>query len=142
MQNTIEVMKHIAANNYADAIRILYSSERRHSVILYSTNRRVLDALVDRVYTEIKTRNQGIEDINKQMLPANPYYWDDIDGCTSVCCAEVSMDTFEKNADKLAVFTGWDYSVLTKPDSRKPLNIKATASLAMLGSLMLSTLDK
>ena len=124
-----------ATNNMAEAIEILYERNPYHHVILYASTDKKLSELIRGVNAEIKKRNTEIEDINKQMLPTYPYHWDDIDGCLHVKCAEISMDEFEHNAGCIALFTGYNYSVLTNPDERRAPSQKAMTSLAMLGYL-------
>ena len=58
-----------------------------------------------------------------------------LDGCLSVQCAEISGGTFEENADKLAMFSGWNYRVLSDVNAHKAPSMKAMTSLAMLGYL-------
>ena len=124
-----------ATNDVAEAVEIIYERNPYHHVILYASNEKKLSELIKGVNDEIKKRNTEIEDVNQQMLPTYPYRWDDIDGCLHVKCAEISMDVFEKNAGCIALFTGFNYSVLTKPDERRAPNQKALTSLAMLGYL-------
>lgn len=134
MLSTLQMCEDISANNLEKALEILYSGESRKSVVVYHSDQKKLREMVDTIYAEIKARNTQISDINHQMLPANPYYWADIDGCLAVHCAEITMNTFENNAKSISLFCGWDYSVLTDPEARMGLSENAMISLALLGS--------
>lgn len=131
--STLDWCQDVACKTAEEAIEKLYSGT--HSIILYHSNTKVLDQEIEKVYAEIKSRNSKIEDIDQQMLPTNPYYWADIDGCLAVTCAEIGMNTFEVNAECLPLFTGYNYSVISDPEARKPLSSKAMASMAMLGAM-------
>lgn len=136
---TLSWSKDHAFQNAEDAINYLYDENTKYkAVILYSSksNEKKLNQEIKKVYDEIKNRNSEISDVNKQMLPCSPYYWDDIDGCLAVTCAEISMDVFEKSAGCLFLFTHPRYDCLTKPDERRPLSKKALASLHMMGSMI------
>ena len=131
---TLNWCRNVACKTAEEAIEKLYGDT--HSVILYHSNEKILEQEISKLFKEIKARNAQIEDIEEQMLPTNSYRWDDIDGCLAVKCAEISMRTFKENSGCLALFTGFNYSVLSKPDERRPLSPKAMSSLAMLGSMV------
>lgn len=97
------------ANDHIDAVNKLY---KHRSVTIYNTSANMLEHHIVDVYKEIKKRNNGISDINKQMLPTNPYrYTEDNNGVT-VYCAEISMEEVEVYAGTLSLLCGYDYSVL------------------------------
>lgn len=131
-----------ATTSAADAFSILNNS-KYHRVILYDHSPKQLIESVRRVYELIKRQNSTIPNINNQFVPTNPYYFDDIDGCTPVRCAEISMDMVENTLGTIALFTGYNESVLVDtPDNKAedvPIGIpgkKAMASLALLGSMV------
>jgi len=130
----INYSKNYQANNVKDGLRIIYD-DPYHNLVLYSTSEKELRNIVKGVYEGIKKKNAEIEDINQQMLPTCGYYFRGIHGCLGVYCCEISMGTFEKNASCIAMFTGWNYNVLTDPTAREPISAKAMTSLAMLGYL-------
>lgn len=139
---TLSGIKNHAFQNADEAINYLYDENTKYrTVILYASksNDKKLKQEIKKVYDEIKRRNAEISDVNQQMLPTSPYYWDDIDGCLAVTCVEISMDTFEKSAGCLFLFTSPRYDCLTKSDERKPLSSKAMTSLAILGSMISKT---
>ena len=108
---------------------------RKGGVVLVDSSTERLDEKVNGLYRLIREYNKSVGCIDNQILPTYSYRWNDIDGCLAVSCAEISGGTFAENADKLALFTGFNYSVLTDTEARKPLCSKAIASMAMLGSL-------
>ena len=133
--STLSWISDVAVKTADEAIKLMFE-EGKHNIVLYNSNEKTLSSEIKKFYEEIKNRNTAIEDINQQTLPTNPYYWDDIDGCLAVKCAEINGGTFERNAGGLAMFSGWNYSVLTDPTARKGLSTKALTSLAMLGHMV------
>ena len=129
---TLDWVRNIAAKTAEEAIDLMFN-QGKETVILYSCSAKRLDAEISKLYEEIRRRNADIDDINQQILPTNPYYWRDIDGCLAVECAEISGGTFAKNAESIAMFSGWNYNVLTDVKARKAPSEKAMNSLAMLG---------
>lgn len=123
----------IIAKTSEEALEKLYKENSYRSVVIYSSNKKTLQKMIREIYSEIKERNKTIPNVNNQLLPTEPYYWDDIDGCLAVTCAEISADTFENAADKLYLFSQPRYDLLTNPNARKPLCDKALNTLAMLG---------
>lgn len=131
---SISWMKDRAAKTADEAIKLMFEQGHK-TVFLYNSCGKTLSTEISKFYAEIRRRNSIIEDINQQILPTNPYYWNDIDGCLAVQCAEISGGTFEENADKLAMFSGWNHQVLSDVTARKAPSTKAMTSLAMLGYL-------
>jgi len=91
---------------------------------------------IKKFYQMVEEYNQTVESEELQILPSYPYEYRGIKGCLGVKCAEISCGTFKDNADKISLFTGWNYTVLKNPSLRKPLSEKALVSLAMLGSMV------
>lgn len=123
----------IIAKTSEEALEKLYREDSYRSIVIYSSNKKTLQNMIQEIYSEIKERNKKIPDVKNQLLPTEPYYWDDIDGCLAVTCAEISADTFENVADKLYIFAQPRYDLLTKPNERKPLSDIALTTLALLG---------
>ena len=106
------------------------------NVELYATSSSTLEKEIKKLYELIKQYNSTIEDPEMQCLPSNPYYYHEIKGCLGVDCVEITGGTYEKNADKISLFTGWNYNVLQDPSMRKTPCTRAMASLALMGSMM------
>lgn len=118
-----------------EAIEKLYNS-KYHVAFIIGSDKSKLSSEIDKVYEEIKQRNKQVEDLDNQMLPTLPYFWDDIDGCLAVHCAEIHMNDYEEASKCIALFTGHNYDVLTDPSAVGTPGIKAMASLAMIGSMI------
>ena len=122
------------AKTAEDAVRMVLE-ENQQTVFFAEYSSKTLAKKINDFFAAIKKHNEAIDDINQQLLPTNPYHWDAIDGCLPVKCAEISVNTYANNAGNLALFSGWNYSVLSEPSAREPISMKALSSLAMLGYL-------
>ena len=132
---TLDYGKHIgiAFDNARDAFDKIKSGEG--TIMLYSSSNKKLEDEISNFYSMMRQHNKAIEEVDNQLLPSCAYYWDDIDGCLAVKCAEISARAFKENASGIS-FTGWEYSVLTKPSARKPLSTKALTTIALMGSMI------
>lgn len=135
---TLKMLRYSSHSCIADTVEVainnLYGEGRR--AVLFSSQPNKLRKMCDEIYKEITKRNKDIPNVEDQMLPTFPYWWDDIDGCLAVKCVEISMDVFAKSAECFHVFTQPNYSVLTDPTARRPLSFKAFTSLAMMGHML------
>ena len=100
----------------ADEAFDMLINNKHHTVVMYSSNVRHLQAEVSKVYNKIRELNKKIDTIDNQWIATEPYYWDDIDGCLGVKCVEIDINTVSKVDGTLAIFTGWKCNVL----NRKP----------------------
>lgn len=134
---------HAVSANADEAFSRVASGDGRETVILYRSfqNEKELHGEIKKLYEKIKEYNRNVDSVEKQLLPTHPYFWDDIDGCLGVRCAEIDIDTVKNCNGKLALFTGWNKSVLFK-DTELHVSSKAMASLALLGSLALGCKNK
>ena len=132
---TLSWCNHAISANADEAFSKAVSGNGRETVILYRSfqNEKELHNEIEKLYQKIKEYNRNVDSVEEQLLPTNPYFWDDIDGCLGVRCAEIDIDTVENCDGKLALFTGWNKSVLFK-DIELHVSSKAMASLALLGS--------
>lgn len=135
---TLSWCSHAVSANADEAFSRVASGDGRETVILYRSfqNEKELHGEIKKLYEKIKEYNRNVDSVEKQLLPTHPYFWDDIDGCLGVRCAEIDIDTVKNCNGKLALFTGWNKSVLFK-DTELHVSSKAMASLALLGSLAL-----
>lgn len=117
-----------------DAFEYMINGNR--TVELYSQNPKALVSEIKKFYQKIKTYNGTVEDEELQVLPTYPYRYRGIVGCLGVECAEITCGTFKENADKIALFTDWNYTVLRDMTLRKTLCENALGDLAMLGSMV------
>lgn len=123
------------AKTSEEAIEKLISGEYR-SIVVFSSDRKKLSNIISEIYKGISEHNKMIPDVKEQILPTDPYYWDDIDGCLGVKCAEIAAGLYKNMAGGLFIFAQPRYSCLTNPSAREPLSSKAVATLAMLGSIV------
>lgn len=135
MEGTLQMCKDISANNIDDAFKIFYATGKlRNSVILYSSNTSKLDKMVKDLLSDIKERNKQVEDTYDQIIVQNVSFWDEIDGCLAVQCAEVTGGKFREVTQCIAA-NGWDYSVLADTNVEAHLSARALETLAMLYGL-------
>ena len=126
-----------------DALEYIYNTEYQH-IFLYDSNRERLSKEIHEFYMGVKERNREIGDINKQMVATNPYFWDDIEGCLAVRCAEIGISPVEETLGTIALFTGFNKDVLVIKDEEEGTTankigmpgMKALTSLALLGSMI------
>lgn len=133
---TLSWCNHAISANADEAFNKVVSRDGRETVILYRSfqNEKELRSEIEKLYQKIKEYNRNVGSVEKQLLPTNPYFWDDIDGCLGVRCAEIDIDTVENCDGKIALFTGWNKFVLFK-DTELRVSSKAMVSLALFGSL-------
>ena len=99
--------------NATDCIAYMKSRNFQCNVTLYAIKRKDLTPMIHEVYQCIKAHNKTVP-LMYQILPTNPFYYNGIKGCLGVECVEIDMNTYCYNRDLLALFTGWDKSVLNK----------------------------
>lgn len=137
MVSTLDMCRNIAFKDSDTAVSYLFHNGelKKTSIILYSSNSTKLSREIEELYSAIQKYNSEVDNPNEQILPTNPYFWDDIDGCLYVRCAEIGIDTVSNNAGTVALFTGYNTRVIAKEFDRVPVNAKAMISLALLGRL-------
>lgn len=137
MVSTLDMCRNIAFKDSDTAVSYLFHNGelKKTSIILYSSNSTKLSREIEELYSAIQKYNSEVDNPNEQILPTNPYFWDDIDGCLYVRCAEIGIDTVSNSAGTVALFTGYNTRVIAKEFDRVPVNAKAMISLALLGRL-------
>lgn len=113
-----------------------YMLNNTRSVELHNISSNDLHKELSKLCLLVKKYNETIEDEDSQILLSYPYIYRGIKGCLGVICGAVMYGTFKDTADKLALFCGWNYTVLNDPTRRKPLSIKALTSLSVLGQML------
>lgn len=121
---TLSWCKHAISANADEAFSKVISRDGRETVILYKSfqNEKELHIEIKKLYQKIKEYNKNVDFVDEQLLPTNPYFWDDIDGCLGVKCAEIDIDTVENCNGKIALFAGWNKSVLFKDKAAEGSN--------------------
>jgi len=125
----------VIAKTPEKALEILTSGGYK-TVVMYSSDNKVLSQQIEKVYEGLKKHNEGIPNVEDQLLPTEPYLWRDIDGCLGVICVEIDVDVASNFASSLHVFTELNYDCLTNPAFRKPLSSKALTTMAILGHML------
>lgn len=68
-------------------------------------------------------------------MVTNPYYYRGIDGCLGVQCCEINAGLYKDSHETVALFGGWNNSVLHGDYNVRP-GMKALASLGLMAQMM------
>ena len=96
-----------------DAIEDIKLSNFQREITLYDSVDKKLYEKVKEIYHFIKEYNQD-KPLKNQLLPTNPFYFRGILGCLGVQCCSIDVGNYEENINKIALFTGWNTTVLHK----------------------------
>lgn len=139
------VIKCERARSFQDAKKAFeYAlSAKYKTVFLYDSKQERLAKITNEFFNLVKEHNTRIKRLDDQLLPTNGYHFNDIDGCLAVHCVEISLSTVGESKGCVALFTGYNSSVLVDTNTEKVSDAgigvpsrKAMASIAMLGYLM------
>ena len=122
--------------NVDDAINYIKETNFENEVSIYGIDSDKAYEKTKKIYEAIKEYNKG-KPLNSQILPSNPFHFRGILGCLGVNVYSITLGTYEKNHKCIALFTGYNDTVLDTnveiPDIRPGL--KALSSLGMIGEL-------
>lgn len=122
--------------NVDDAINYIKETNFRNEVSVYDTNVDKAYKKTREIYKVIKEYNKG-KPLNSQILPGNPFHFRGILGCLGVNVYTITLGTYEKRHECIALFSGYNSSVLDTsvetPNIRPGL--KALKSLALFGGM-------
>ena len=122
--------------NVQDAIKYIQETNFKNEVSVYDIDSGKALRKVREIYKVIKEYNKG-KLLDDQILPSEPFACRGIVGCLGVQVYSISLGTYKENREHIALFTGWNTSVLDTakdlPDVRP--GFKALASLAMIGQI-------
>ena len=122
--------------NVNDAINYIKETNFENEVSVYDTDSDKAYKKTREIYKAIKEYNKG-KSLNSQILPSNPFHYRGILGCLGVNVYSISLGTYEENHECIALFTGYNESVLDTssdiPNIRPGL--KALSSLALIGGM-------
>lgn len=79
----------------------------------------------------IQGYNSEIENIDKQILLANPHFWEDIDGSLNVSCAAVATGIFGQKKGSVAIM-GWNFNSLIDVVTKKPIENHGLNTFAII----------
>lgn len=124
--------------NPEDAIRYMKKTDFKTPVIsVYDIDSDKAYQKTHKIYEAIKEYNKG-KQLNDQILPTNPFGCRGIVGCLGVKVYEIDLGTYEDNHECMALFTGYNSSVLdtsTEIASIRP-SMKALSSLGMMAGFI------
>lgn len=123
--------------NTDDAIKYMYDTNFKYEVSVYDIDSDKAYEKTRVIYKVIKDYNKG-RPLNDQILPCNPYGYRGIVGCLGVQVYSIDLGTYERNHECVALFTGYNSSVLDTNVEKACITpgSKALASLAMLANIM------
>ena len=123
--------------NPEDAIKYAIETNFENDVSVYDINSDKAYEKTHKIYSAIKEYNKS-KPLDEQILPGNPFGFRGILGCLGVQVYSVGLGTYKRNHECIALFTGYNQSVLdtsTETASVRP-GLKASSSMAMLGSMI------
>ena len=100
-------------------------------VILYRTSRIALEKELRKFLKMIQGYNSDVGDIDKQILLANPHFWEDIDGSLNVSCAAIANGIFEEKKGSVAIM-GWNFNSLIDIRTKKPIDNHGLNTFAII----------
>lgn len=122
--------------NHKDAIQYMIQNNFENEISVYDTNSDTAYKKTNEIYSAIKEYNKG-RLLDDQILPTNPHGYRAIVGCLGVMTYSIGLGTYKRNHECIALFTGWNNSVLDTSEEKACIRpgMKAMASLTMLGGL-------
>ncbi len=123
--------------NVEDAIKYMESTNFEGEVCVYDIDTNKAYKKVSELYKVIKEYNKG-KPLDEQILPGNPYGYRAIVGSLGVQAYSISLGTYKRNHDLIALFTGWNTSVLDRSNEKPNItpSLKALSSIAMIAGYM------
>lgn len=122
--------------NTDDAINYMNETNFKNEISLYDINPHKAYEKTNKIYNVIKEYNKG-KPIDDQILPSNPYAFREILGCLGVQVYSITLGTYEENHECIALFSGYNESVLDKTMGTVKIapSFKALYSLGLMASL-------
>ena len=122
--------------NVDDAIKYMESINYQREVSVYDINTNTAYKKAMEIYKVIKEYNKG-KPLDDQILPGNPYGFRGIVGCLGVQVYTITLGTYKRNHECIALFTGYNQSVLDTSIEEACVrpSLKALSSLAMMVSM-------
>ena len=127
-----------AFKNVNDAIKFMHDTNFTMEVTVYDISDDDAYNKTKEIYKEIKKFNVG-KPLNDQILPTNPFKFRGMVGCLGVQAYTIGLGTYERNHESLAIFSGYNSSVLdesTEIANVQP-GLKARMSMMMLSHMIL-----
>lgn len=124
-------------SNPDDVIKYMHDTNFEREISVYDIDTEKALNKTKPIYNAIKEYNKG-KPLDDQILPTNPFAYRGILGCLGVQCYSISLGTYKINHESIALFSGYNKSVLDTSkeiDNIRP-GLKALSSLALLSKLM------
>lgn len=124
-------------NNPDDAIKYAIETNFEDEVSVYDIKSDKAYEKTRKIYKAIKEYNKG-KPLDDQILPSNPFGFRGILGCLGVHVYSINLGTYKRNHDCIALFTGYNKSVLDTSTEIADVSpgLKALASIAMFGKMI------
>ena len=124
-------------NNAEDAIKYMYDTNFEKEISVYDINTNKAFKKTKEIYNAIKEYNKG-KPLDDQILPSNPFGYRGILGCLGVQCYSITLGTYKRNHELVALFTGFDESVLntSKETAHIRPGLNALSSLALMSNMI------
>lgn len=122
--------------NPDDAIKYAIETNFENEVSVYDVNSDKAYEKTRKIYKAIKEYNKG-KALDEQILPGNPFGFRGILGCLGVQVYTVGLGTYKRNHECIALFTGFNQSVLdtsVEAANVRP-GLKALYSMAMIAAM-------
>lgn len=97
----------------ANAISYMRDTNFERDVSIYDIDTNNAYKKTREIYNFIRDYNKG-KPLEEQIFPTNPFPMRGIVGCLGVQVYSIGLGTYEHNKDLVALFTGYDDSVLDK----------------------------
>lgn len=112
ISGTYSYMVHdgVAVDTGKEAFEKLTSSKHTSVGIMKRSKAELREQVIE-FRNLVLERNKEIEDVGKQYITTEPYYWDEVYKCLPAHCVEISLFKVA-DAEGTISFNGWDYSVL------------------------------
>lgn len=122
--------------NPDDAINYIKKTNFEKEISVYDIDSDKAYSKTRQIYDMVRDFNKG-KPLNQQLLPTKPFGYRGILGCLGVQVYSISFGTYEKNRECIALFTGYNESVLDTSVERANIrpSLKALASMAMIGKM-------
>lgn len=120
-----------------DAVKYMIEQNFEGEVSVYDINTKKALDKTNVIYEAIKEYNKN-KPIDEQILPGNPFGFRGILGCLGVQVYTITLGTYKRNHECLALFSGYNESVLDTSTEKAEImpSLKALSSLSLLYKMM------
>ncbi len=122
--------------NTEDAIKYMMENNFENEISVYDINSDIAYKKTSEIYAAIKEYNKG-KSLDEQILPSNPFGFRGIVGCLGVKVYSITLGTYKRNHECIALFSGYNDCVLDTSAEKARIvpGLKSMSSLAMIGAM-------